>query len=373
MINVLYTCAALGSSGYSESSRNYIAALNTQSGINLAVESATFEMFKTDQSKYEELLQPLINKTITPDVQIVHMTPENYPKYKKPNMKNIGYTVWETTQLPDTWVPFCNMMDEIWVPCDWNVEVFKSSGVTVPVKKVPHTIDLEQFENVEPIKLGIPRDKFKFYSIFQWTDRKHPYGLIKAYLSEFSAQDNVALICKTYRMNHTPQDKSLIEREIQSLKAFANTKNLPTVYLIHEALSRDDILGLHALGDCFVLPHKSEGWGLAPFESMASGKPTISTNFGGNLEFMNDDNSYLIDYTLTPVSNMPWPIYNIKQSWAEPDLSDLKAKMRYVYENRNASDEKIKNAKISVAKYSWQIIGELMKKNLTELFQVEKK
>lgn len=369
MINVLYTCAAEGASGYSQAARDYICALNTVKDINLSIESAVFETFKTDQSGYSPLINSLMNKPMKPDVQIVHMTPDNYPKYIKKDMINIGYTVWETTQLPEAWVPLCNMMDFIYVPCEWNVEVFKNSGVTVPVIKIPHTVDLNQFNNVEPMKLGIPRDNYVFYSIFQWTERKHPYGLIKAYLSEFTSKDNVALIVKTYRMNHTPQDKSIIEREIQALKAFANSKHLPSVYLIHDALSRNEMLSLHAFGDCMVAPNRAEGFGLTTFESMAMGKPTISTNFGGALEYMNKDNSYLINYTMTPVANMPWANYTIKQSWAEPDLADLKTKMRYVYDNRDLARSVGELGKEAIKEFSWEKIGELMADSLRNILR----
>lgn len=370
MINVLYTCAAGDASGYSSSSRSYICSLNTQKNINLSVESAKFETFNTDHSKYDSVITPLLNKNIKPDVQIIHMTPENFPKYRRAGVKAIGYTTFETTKIPETWVPLCNSLDEIWVPCDWNVQVFKDSGVTVPVIKIPHATDLSQFENVEPLKLGIPKEKFIFYSIFQWTERKHPYGLLKAYLSEFSASDNVCLILKTYRLNHNASDKTLIEREIQAMKSFANAKNLPPVYLLHEAMSRQDILGLHALGDCFVLPSRGEGWSLAHMEAMGMGKPAVSTRFGGQLEFMNDDNSLLVNHTMTPVSNMPWQIYNIKQDWAEPDLSDLKAKMRYAFNNRDAAKEIGLKGKESIQKFSWEKVGAMMNSALEKTLGV---
>jgi len=369
MINVLYTCAAEGASGYSEASRNYIAALSRQPDINLAVRSVVFETFKTDQTKYSHILAPLMNKKIVPDVNIIHMTPENFPRYIYPGAKNVGYTVWETSRLPHGWAKLCNMLSEIWVPCDWNVDVFKSSGVIVPVKKVEHAIDLSQFENVEPAQIPGAAGLFKFYSIFQWTERKNPYGLIRAYLSEFYQEDNVVLVLKTYHMNHTPTDKASVENELKRIIKESHLKFIPRVSLIHEAMSRDKILGLHAAGDCFVLPHRAEGWGMVPFEAMAMGKPAISTNFGGNLEFMNDSNSYLIGSLSTPVSGMPWSIYDARQMWAEPDLADLKAKMRFVFNNREAAVEKGRIAKSGMDKYSWDSIGKKMSDNIKQLLE----
>lgn len=370
MINVRYSCAALGASGYSEASRNYIAALSLQKEINLSVASANFERWETDQSRYMDILTPLINKPLpTVDVNIIHMTPENFPRYMVNGAKNIGYTVWETSRIPDKWVPLCNMLDEIWVPCDWNVQVFKDSGVTVPVKKVEHTIELSELQTKEEWETNLPiQDKFIFYSIFQWTERKNPDGLIKAFVSEFSRDDDVALILKTYRQNSASAvDRKWVADATSNVVSLLHIKNPPPVLIVHGAFPREQMLALHKRGDCFVLPHKSEGWGVPHFEAMGVGNPVIATNFGGNTEFMNNDNSYLVDYNLEPVSNMPWPIYSGRTDWANPHLDVCRRHMRDVYENQDEAREKGKIGQESLTKYSWDSIGQKMVKYIKDV------
>lgn len=367
MKNVQFSCAALGASGYSEASRNYIAAMNQyKEDINLAVKSVNFERWVTDQSAYMPILNPLMTKKISPDVNIIHMTPQNYIRYKTPGIKNIGYTVWETTKLPDGWADMCNQLDEIWVPCDWNVEVFKKCGVKVPVKKIEHTINLDQFKNVMLDRdFNPPKDKFIFYSIFQWTERKNPAGLIRAFLSEFSKSDNVVLILKTYIRDNSDVDKEAVSNEIKNVIDTMWTKgDHPDVVLYHKMLSRQQVLSLHKVGHCLVLPHRAEGWSCTHFESMAMGNPTIGTRFGGNTEFMTDENSFLVDYQLTPVAGMPWGLYSGKGMWAEPNLEQLKSHMRYVYENYAEARKKGAKAMQDVEKYSWENIG---KKIVSEL------
>lgn len=367
MKNVLFSCAALGASGYSEASRNYISALSKYpQDINLSVKSVTFEKWTTDQSTYMDTLNPLLNKPMNPDIQIIHMTPENFPVHQRAGIKNIGYTVWETTKLPPHWVPMCNRMNEIWVPCAWNVQVFKESGVTVPVKKIEHTIDMAQFDNVPNVDIGIPKDKFVFYSIFQWTERKNPVGLIKAFLAEFSKRDDVVLVLKTYRQNNSDQDKKWIEQEIVNIKQSLFIDDHAPVMVIHKMLSRQEILAVHKAGHCLVMPHRAEGWSCTHFEAMAMGTPAIGTRFGGNTEFMTDDNSYLLDYSLTPVANMPWKLYNGKSQWAEPNIGQLQAYMRSIYENYDLAKQKAAQAKIDVRKYSWENMG---KKIVEELYK----
>ena len=59
--------------------------------------------------------------------------------------------------------------------------------------------------------------------------------------------------------------------------------------------------------DCYVSLHRSEGFGLTVAEAMLLGKPVIATRYGGTLEFMNDDNAYLVDWEPTEVGEGAYP------------------------------------------------------------------
>ena len=59
---------------------------------------------------------------------------------------------------------------------------------------------------------------------------------------------------------------------------------------------------LYAGADAYVLPSRGEGWGRPYMEALAMGLPTIASRFSGNLEFMDDETSWLIDGELVPVA-----------------------------------------------------------------------
>jgi glycosyltransferase involved in cell wall biosynthesis len=354
-MKVLYTSAAYDSSGYAEAARNYICALAQQPGIDLSLQLVSFENWTTQIGQhYDEVMKPLVNKPMDPDVQIIHLTPENFPRYHRPGIKNIGYTVWETSELPEAWVPMLNAMDEIWVPCDWNVEVFKNSGVTVPVLKVPHTFHEKNFQKVDlPDKFNIPDDAFVFYSVFQWNARKNPEDLLRAYYHEFSKSDNVCLVLKTYAYNHSPEDLQFIKQRIMKLKQSMWLPDTAPIVLIHESLSREEMAALHTRGDAFVLTHRAEGWGIPHFESMAAGNVTIATNFSGNLEFMNQDNSLLVNHTMTPCYGMDRGTYHGRMAWAQPDVVDFGKKMRQAYDGFTPAEK----PELVLKKFSWDTVG----------------
>jgi glycosyltransferase involved in cell wall biosynthesis len=70
-------------------------------------------------------------------------------------------------------------------------------------------------------------------------------------------------------------------------------------------------------------------------EAMAMGIPCIGTGWGGNTEYMNAGNAFLVGYEVQPVDHYAlaeFPSYS-GHSWAEPDFNDLRQKMRLVRED----------------------------------------
>lgn len=359
-MNIQYTAAVYDSSGYAEAARNYICALLGQ-GVKLTIKPISFESWRTDLGPEFQKILPYVNKALKPDINLVHLTPENFPRCKVEGIKNVGITVWETSKIPSTWVPLCNQMDEIWVPCQWNKTVFQESGVTVPVKVLPHTLNLASVTSNTKLS-EIPSDVFNFYSIFQWSSRKNPEGLIAAYLSEFKPTEKVNLVLKTYLSNNTNADRMATIDAIAGVKRDLQLHDVETapMQLVHGGLSKQTIIDLHNSCDCFVLPHRAEGWGVPHFEAMMMGKPVITTGFSGNLEFMNGNTSYLLSFNMTPVRGMGRPTYNGFMDWAEPNIDNLRYYMRHVFEHREEAKEKARRGIDFISKFDWPVVGKQM-------------
>ena len=263
------------------------------------------------------------------DANIVNLTPNLGVSQIMEGCKNIIFTMFETSKMPDLWVNYCKEFDAIFVPCEQNKEIFSVTGV--PVHVVNPGIDLREEDlNVSSLMIpGVTPVTYTFYSIFQNTERKNVYATIRAYLSEFDISDDVALLLKCYAADFSSAGTQDMIKQIEEMCLSVLSKNKPAVFLIADILDDDHIMSIHRLGDCFVLPSRGEGWGLPTFEACQFGNDIIATDYGGHSEFIKNPNSKLPIGRMEPIFNMPWlEHYDCKMQWADPSVLELMRMMR---------------------------------------------
>ena len=353
--------------GYAIAAKSYIRAL-----ISLGVD-LTWTPMLTHKGDYEiydgpnwpcPILTTVCNRNIDYDTVLIHTVPEYYPYWidreRALGRRVLGYTVWELERLPSHWSEILNRLDGVLVPCQWNVDVFKRSGVTVPIYVVPH---LSQFENIDPptdvarksIRARIEKiadldDRFIFYNIAYWSNRKAPYLALDAYWKAFSSRDKTLMIVKT-----SPRDITQFDRHwrngfrlrnpstLQTLKARASryADRAPVVLIADESLSDQEMMALHERGDCFTSLTRTEGWGLGAFEAARLAKPLIMTGYGGQLDYIDPELTYLVDHEMVPVNEPTWSAnYRPSDLWAEPSTNHAAQQMRDVFQNRGLAQDR---------------------------------
>lgn len=298
-------------------------------------------------------LAPLVHADRPYDTHLLHSVPEYYPplieEARRQGHRVLGYTVWELERLPDHWPAILNRLDGVLVPCRWNIDVFRNSGVTVPIHVVPH---LSQFEGrlaATPTarqalaqRLGEPlEDRFVFYTVGLWSARKAPSLVVEAYLDAFTASDPVVLVVKTSRHDVTRQVRRWrngfrrrFPSPSEALHRLVSRYPEPAriICITDEDVPDDQMLALHEAGDCFVSLARTEGWGLGAFEAARLGKPVIMTGYGGQRDFLDPDLSQLVDFTMVPVDEPIWRAnYRPSDRWAEPSLAQASAWMRELF------------------------------------------
>lgn len=335
-MKVLYTSVYRDGTGYANAAISNILALEA-AGVDVVCRPITLTGVKDKVSPVAHLEN---KDTQGIDVCIQHILPSLF-EYRA-GVKNIGFFEWETNHFrKSNWAKYCNLMDEIWVPCKHNQQAAWDSGVTVPVRIVPHACDPKKFEQVLA-RLDIPeiKDKFVFYTIAEMTKRKNFATLIRGYYSAFTSRDNVILLIKTNVPGKDESEslghiKSMCEEIKKQMHLYKNHEMYPKIAIITRRLTEEELNRLHITADCFVLPSRGEAWCIPAHDAMGFGNPVLVSNHGGFIDLVGDSASkdLLIKGQMTNcfgMSEMFSDLYTGDEEWFEPNIPDLISKMKHV-------------------------------------------
>ena len=274
---------------------------------------------------------------------------------------NVALWAWELSEFPDEWCNAMDVIDEIWAFSSFTQESLASKA-TIPVLSMRQPVTLATDAHLSRVDLGIPENRFVFLFQFDFTgfiDRKNPYACIAAFRKAFpNDRRDVLLIIKTNNSERYPDELSRLEQAVL---------DDPAILLFHGTFRRDKIASLMSLADAFVSLHRSEGFGRSLAEAMLLGKPVIATNYSGNIDFMRQDNSCLVNYSLIPVKAGQYPFAE-GQVWADPDIDHAAWHMRRLVHNRPYRQLIAQKARQTIAEeYNLCVTGKRYQKRLEVL------
>lgn len=267
---------------------------------------------------------------------------------------------WETDEIPETWDEAFRWIDEVWVASDLVADAVRKRA-PVPVTKIKLPVVLPTRSLPGRAELGLPAG-FNFYFSFDYhstTARKNPIGVIEAFKQAFDEESGANLIIKSINAEKRPWDHAEV------LNAAGGRAD---IQFIDRYVTPDERDGLVAACDCYVSLHRSEGLGLTPAEALWFGKPVISTGYGGVLEFLNEENSYLVMSKNTYVGPNADP-YPPEGRWREPDVEHAAQLMRRVFDDQGEAGRKARQGAVDIrAGHSLVAAGESMRTRLEEIF-----
>lgn len=366
-MKVLYIGVYRDGTGWGQAAIDYILALDA-AGVDVVCRPLKLNDAKPEPPK--RILELEAKSSRGCDHVIQHVLPHQMD-YCGKMKKNIGLFVSETSNFSLTgWPGSLNTMDQVWVVNRQMVNAADMSGVTSPIKLVPHATDTTKFERnyQTPEQIKHLEGTFKFYFIGEFGRRKNLAALLKAFHVAFDPSEPVSLIIKT--TGDRDGVRSFCDEIKKGLKLFnSDPANFKQECIITERLSNEQICGLHYNCDCFVMPSYGEAWCIPAFDAMGFGKTPIAARFGGIAEYLDDK----VGWPVAWQPDVPFgmfdslaDIYTADEWWASVSVPSMVEQMRKAYQDKEAQRRKSLSGMERVYDYSYEAIGLVMSKALSD-------
>ncbi len=183
----------------------------------------------------------------------------------KKDQIRFAYSMVESSEVQKRWVYNLNLyFDAVLVPDPFLVDVYKNSGVTIPIFVLPLGLNLKPFLE-KPLKTKT-NSPFVFANFSTCILRKNHLDLIDAFHLAFKNDPNIHLwINSRYtedNLFNTLQDK------VKSL-------GVSNIILTNNCYNNTEYLKNFEKIDCYVSLSKAEGFSIQPREAMALGIPCV--------------------------------------------------------------------------------------------------
>lgn len=253
----------------------------------------------------------------------------------------IAYSMFESSQVPHLWRDILNTYYNLLiVPDPYIAQVYKSSGIRIPIFTIPLGIIVENLLG-RPFKTKAG-DPFVFGISAGFWARKNHLKVLQAFGKHFGNDPKFLL-----RMHGRfgPQ-KAEIEVAIKN----ANYSN---VELLTGPLSSKDYDDFMESIDCVVYPSMGEGFSIVPRECLALGKPCILSNNSAHKTIC--ETGFVLPLKANIKVPARYEVFNNQQIgyYDDCNVNDLAALMKEVVENYDRYLLQAQGGREWVKQYLW--------------------
>lgn len=318
---------------------------------------------------YRDLIRnqcQLVSEIHNADIVVLHFEPhsfkclfEAFPALARKYV--VGYCVWEASDLPAVYQEAISRVQEIWTCSRYCCEIFARHHPHV--KCLPHVVERdtscsEVDRQYVRALTSYDRDNYYFLMITKlWDLRKNTRTLVEAFRRQRANMPKARLILKA-----GPQD------------AAAYGLSQDGIVILRQHLNDAQMNALYEIADAYVSPHHSEGWGLTLSDAMIFQKPTIATGYSGNCEFMNPENSLLLDFTVSNIKPEDcFGCFDQNMKWAYASQEDLEQKLLFLHRKRGSPEvqQMTRNASLEIREFSRLAVSRILKQDIGEIVNSE--
>ena len=350
-------------SGYGHRSRDFVRSLIEAKGNEWNIQILPQKWGSTPWGFLDQTdpLRTLFLDQLTqkPEIWMQITIPNEFQPVGK---YNIGVTAGiESTVPPPDFMEGMNRMDLNLVSSHFTKETFSQVQYTQndqqgnPIKEIKLNKPIEVlFEGLdtgvyfkEPNKSGLLNDideSFCFLFTGHWLpgkfgeDRKNVATMIETFLKTFEGRGTKpALLLKTNKVDYSLLDKEEILSDLRKIKnKFEHKENLPNIYILHGEFTNEELNKINndPKVKSFVSFTKGEGFGRPLLEQAITGKPVITTNWSGHIDFIRPEYNVLLGGELKPIHESAANKWLIKEAnWFNVNVDVASKAMKNVYKN----------------------------------------
>lgn len=381
-MKVLYVGVYRDGGGWSTAAENYLLALDR---VGIQVVPRPLKLNNVNHQPHPRILELEKQSATGCDIVIQHVLPHQL-SFDGQFERNIALYATETSNFTSSvWAERINAMDEAWVPNKQAANAAKASGVFIPVQVVNHCFDINQYMRSYPqyneLKAYKHNGDFLFYFVGELVKRKNFPALLQAFHSEFSPDEPVQLVLKVNQSGASPQEVesktlALTEEVKENLKLHSHRYDYKREILITHRLNEQEMFSLHASCDCFVATSYGEAWCQPCFDAMAMGRCPIVPASSGFLEYMSDNEGWLVPVREEPcygATDTFADIATANENWWSIDVLALRRAMREAFEEEGKRKEKSLAGIQKAYAYSYEVVGAHTKRLLENDGRLERR
>lgn len=261
----------------------------------------------------------------------------------------IGYIPWEFQVWPPILKDLYKYFDELWISSEFTFRAFGEFKKTKNI--MPLCVD-DLAINMKPLsfekklnyrkKYNLPKNNLIFLCSFDlesYMSRKNPWAAINSFQKAFNPNypnkpenEDVNLVIKTFKPLKHNRDWEILKNFIKLDKR---------IIIIEDNLDYKELMNLYGSCDALISLHRSEGFGRVIAECINLGLEIITTNWGGNTDFCDNDSTYLVPYELIDVLPGTYPFWE-NQKWAEPNIEKAAEYIKDIFKGKRLNNEKFR-------------------------------
>lgn len=309
-----------------------------------------------DNNNYVDLVVSKLEPAY--DMQLSYTALRNFCQYFTRGDRNrFGIWNYETTVLPKAFAKYAKCVDFVCPSSNFSQKIFTDNGMPASSQvMIPHGIHLDRFQNLGKYPLKTTKKYKILANIAQPHLRKNIPGLLETWGKAFKKSDDVCLVLKISKKG---------ANTIMDIPVNEIFRNFETKYKNHAEIEIidtfiPDIEPLYNACDVVITMSYAECFWMPGLEAFAANKIVVAPRYGGQLDYMNDDNSILIDGKLIRADNRmqywePSPyaaVFDADTTQAAAKLKDLIANYGDYHKKFSPKMQEI------LPNYTWKSVAE---------------